>query len=601
MTDADLDRFMPDGAIERRNNSKIWTARIKVPKELHRVLGSADKKRSLKTTNEKEANARLVKVRMDFAREFAEKARINIPDDIDLLSQVQHYAVEREDEDEEFRQTWTYDDDEIEAARRLAINKFGYSEHAASLLADDIAFKVKHGLEHRKAERDRIKEALKARNEAAVFHDAMELVRRNGWNIGPGSQEFKQLSHFLLRMHADVARIADARDEGNYTTTFSDPILTKPALRKGSMIARPGETLIDYFQKYKRKTGPDTSEETWIKNERIVRVFADFAGPERPVNTLTRQDVHDFLEALDGWPIKATETAEFKGLRFRDIIEVNKRLKQPKPIISDKTKNSYLAGLGSFFRWLTSMKHVQDDLMFNVYLSVDKKTKKVFPYSADQLTTIFDSPLFRGCQNADDIDKPGNHQVRDWRYWLPLLAIYTGARLGELCQLECKDIKEAHGIDFIHITDDGGDDNKSVKNEGSIRVIPVHDELKRLGFVTFAAKAKGKGSRLFPQIVPDARGSFAGRPSALLNKYLRDIGVKTDRRHNFHSFRHNTADAFRMAGLEDDDFGQLLGHTQATTTNTYGVLKAGPLKDRYEKINSIAYPSIDLSGLYESI
>ena len=39
-------------------------------------------------------------------------------------------------------------------------------------------------------------------------------------------------------------------------------------------------------------------------------------------------------------------------------------------------------------------------------------------------------------------------------YWLPLLALYTGARLEELGQLRKKDIKESNGIWYINITDE---------------------------------------------------------------------------------------------------------------------------------------------------
>lgn len=36
--------------------------------------------------------------------------------------------------------------------------------------------------------------------------------------------------------------------------------------------------------------------------------------------------------------------------------------------------------------------------------------------------------------------------------WTPLLAAYTGARIGELVQLRAEDVRHEAGIDYIRIT-----------------------------------------------------------------------------------------------------------------------------------------------------
>ena len=63
----------------------------------------------------------------------------------------------------------------------------------------------------------------------------------------------------------------------------------------------------------------------------------------------------------------------------------------------------------------------------------------------------------------------------------------------------------------------------------------------------------------------DKRGYF-GEASKFFNGYFKAIGVKVDKRVNFHSFRHNVTDAFRAAGYLDEQHGVLLGHTKASTT-----------------------------------
>lgn len=71
--------------------------------------------------------------------------------------------------------------------------------------------------------------------------------------------------------------------------------------------------------------------------------------------------------------------------------------------------------------------------------------------------------------------------------------------------------------------------------------------------------------------------------------FFRAVGVKVDRRVNFHSFRHNVTDAFRAVGYLDEQHGVLLGHTKASTTGTYGVLPEGPLRDRVTMVEAIKF------------
>jgi hypothetical protein len=73
--------------------------------------------------------------------------------------------------------------------------------------------------------------------------------------------------------------------------------------------------------------------------------------------------------------------------------------------------------------------------------------------------------------------------------------------------------------------------------------------LIKLGFDKYHARAVALGAKQLFDIKPDARGYYSGEPSKFFGNYLRDIGVKSGRNLNFHSFRHTAADAFRRADL----------------------------------------------------
>ena len=232
-----------------------------------------------------------------------------------------------------------------------------------------------------------------------------------------------------------------------------------------------------------------------------------------------------------------------------------------------------------------------------MFIKIDKTEKKVFPYTLEQLQAIFHSPLFLGCQAEDKEYKPGNILVRDHRFWLPLVCLFSGARQGEICQLLTTDIQQLHGHWVLNITSED-DSSKHLKTKGSKRIVPIHPTLMELGLLELHKRMEAKKEKwLFPEIQADSRGNRAGRFSDFYGDYIRHIGVKTDKKVNFHSFRHSFADALRNGGYLDNQFAFLIGHTQNNVTGRYGTVQEGDIAMRVRLVLSVAYPGLDLSSL----
>ena len=75
------------------------------------------------------------------------------------------------------------------------------------------------------------------------------------------------------------------------------------------------------------------------------------------------------------------------------------------------------------------------------------------------------------------------------RFWIPLLGLYTGAWLNEICQLDVADVLEIENVWCISINADG-DPKKSVKNQYGCRDVPIHDNLVQLGFLDYVSQPK---------------------------------------------------------------------------------------------------------------
>jgi hypothetical protein len=72
-------------------------------------------------------------------------------------------------------------------------------------------------------------------------------------------------------------------------------------------------------------------------------------------------------------------------------------------------------------------------------------------------------------------------------FWVPLLGLYTGARIDELSQMFSDDIRQTNdGFWFLHIH---ANDGNSVKNRASKRRVPIHPDLISLGLIESRTQA----------------------------------------------------------------------------------------------------------------
>jgi integrase len=400
----------------------------------------------------------------------------------------------------------------------------------------------------------------------------------------------KKLGVHLLRADIQAHERMEERDAGRFDGEPTDKDVRRPSgVRK---VALPGQSIMELFERYKRENAGAMTADTWVQNEKIVTLFGEFVGMTSPPSVVTRKAVRDWKEQLHQWPKNATNMTSFRGLSFRAVIEKNRALK--KPTLSAKSINKYLSALSSFCAWLLANDFIGDYVTQRMFLKLDKKEQKVTSFSSEQLQTIFSSPLFRGCRGDGAEHQAGDVRIRDSRYWLALMALFSGARLGELAQLDVADVKLIGKTWCLHFTRQG-DRTKSIKTPGSERVVPIHSALVSLGLIDYHSTVAAAGHRkLFAELRPDARGFYSGLPSKFYGRYFKAIGVKTDSTTNFHSFRHTVADAFRRADYFDEQFAPLLGHTRGTTTGRYGVLPEAQLPQRVAMIEAIKYPDLTI-------
>ena len=225
----------------------------------------------------------------------------------------------------------------------------------------------------------------------------------------------------------------------------------------------------------------------------VLNQFQTFFGKNREINSIT---VDDYIN----W-------------RNTDLDHL-----APK---SQDTKNNIM---DVFFKWNIERKRVSENPVIKNKLSKKvrsdlqrDKGKDRKAYSNEQLQKIFDP------NTRSSIKKP-------CMFWLPLMALYTGARLEELAMVELSSIKEyEHGNYQLTFS--------KVKNEESYRTIPIHPDLIKFGlldYITDLKKIWKNVNHLFPYFKP-VKGRYTHKFSQEYGQFKRKLNIPAE--YDFHSFR----------------------------------------------------------------
>ena len=194
------------------------------------------------------------------------------------------------------------------------------------------------------------------------------------------------------------------------------------------------------------------------------------------------------------------------------------------------------------------------------------------PFTNEELHKIFHAPIYTGCKSEREWREPGDLVLRESaKFWVPLIALYSGMRLGEIIQLRRCDVQQQEGIWHFDIV--AGGENMKLKTVSSRRKVPVHPELLSMGLLDFVQAGQG---RLFDDIAMGPRfdeksgkDSWVDRFSKHFARHLKSVGAKR-RLNNFHSFRHNFEDACRNCGVAEDVRNALQGHGENGVSRAYG-------------------------------
>jgi integrase len=335
-----------------------------------------------------------------------------------------------------------------------------------------------------------------------------------------------------------------------------------------------------------KKKGNEWVKKTELDYQRVLDLAMSVIGKSKPASLINTDDVKSVRDTLAKLPSNITKTKGNAGKPLATLIAENPSA----PRMSPRTQNKYFSMFRGFLQWLVNEEEMPKMPGANIKVLGSGKNKAQgdrYPYSKEQLRRIFSSPLYRGCSSRLRRAKPGPEVYRDGYYWIPLVALYSGLRLGEIVQLGTADVKQDGDVTYFDVSLAEGD-GKHLKTGSSERRVPVHAKLIEFGLLDHIQMARmQKKARVFHDIKPGKDGYFSHNFSKWWGRYTRSIKVHTDKT-AFHSFRHNFTDALREAEVPESIAKGLVGHADRSVHAGYG--KGASIQKLSEHLNRIEYP-----------
>lgn len=437
-----------------------------------------------------------------------------------------------------------------------------------------------------------------AENNFVLIDWAVEsLIRRNRWHVERDSLKYRELSRHLMRGWIRALETSFQRDRGEYLEGAVTPMPASKvpsAAEAGQGKPKKGEGLRDYLDAYLREQKQHVKVNALKDARATIRQFLECNG-DRVVTAYTRADMAHFKRMLAKAPARVEKL--YPGIPLPKAVERNR--KDGHPLLKSNSIRNKLSTLAAFGSWLESNVPGVDAQNFKTTLPPKRDAERMEPFSPEEVRQILNAKSFTGCESERNQLKEGDYKIRDWRFWLPLVAAFTGARLNEITQLKVADIENVAGIWTFRITDSGV--GQSLKNENSRRLVPVHPHLIELGLLGYRDMAvTNRHEDLFHQIPLDGDGRRSHHAGKWFRKFLQRIGIKNEGDlGGSHRWRHTLPDALRAAGVDDYQIAHVLGHRidVAKMTAHYGRDVTMTLEQKRTLLAKASYPSVDFSLL----
>ncbi|GAD10068.1 hypothetical protein GFGA_1c0804 [Gluconobacter frateurii NBRC 103465] len=313
----------------------------------------------------------------------------------------------------------------------------------------------------------------------------------------------------------------------------------------------------------------DTIKGTKTTLDLFIEAFGDL-----PVNQVTGTTAGDFHDLLLGLP--TTHGKSKNRLPIRKAVEAAKE--QGLETVSGKTVKNHFSRLSSLWSVLVQREIVARNPWSQWSFNTTKKTERRC-WTDEELLLLTQAQW--------------EHRGISRRTYAGMVnvALYTGLRLGEICNLRSQDIENIQGMACFHVRPHP-EDGWSPKSVAGTRLVPIHSQLIKAGIMSFL---KPEQHFLFPDLPTSSegvRGAAFGQAFSKLKTKL-DLPAEI----TFHSFRHTVSTKLRNqnASFRELWIDRVLGHEAShRSQGTMNYTSSIDVQNLKSVIEALEFPTFKL-------
>ena len=286
----------------------------------------------------------------------------------------------------------------------------------------------------------------------------------------------------------------------------------------------------------------------------------------KPIGEYTKIDGRDFRNSLLKIPKNRKKVKRYRDKTLKEVMKLDI---PPSDKMSFENQSKLISRMTSCWNFFEDEypEYVSENVFKSKSIRVNpvKRKDRRGEFTEDDLHLIFNPKTY--IPAVFDNPTGRKNTIQYPHYFVPILGVFTGCRLEELCMMRCKDITKVNGLWLYRIREEGeyGDEETTVKTASSERDIPLHSALvNTLGFVRYVKHINKLGhERVFHEL-KKVGGRYSHNFGRFFNeKYLKQIGLKNSGKPlSFHSLRHSIETHLTNQNVNPRYIDFLQGHSQ---------------------------------------
>jgi integrase len=352
-----------------------------------------------------------------------------------------------------------------------------------------------------------------------ILEEIQERLAKAGYVL-KGGTDWRAVQ-LLARAMVAAYSTASAHASGDWSFTYGDRLVTADLAPAGAAQGLTLRELIARFRGDPARAGMHAKSAQQYNT--ALRTLQEVVGRDTPANAVTREDCRQVRQRLID-----------KGLQASTI-------------------SGYMTHVSTLMSWAQKEEYVDRNPARGLALKSGPHARDLkHPFSEAQLRRIFSARDWRDAKKNDPAI-----------YFIPLTSLYGGLRITEACQLLTTDVRLQENIWIISVEPGPG---KKLKSRAAQRIVPVHPDLIRLGFIEYArSRPEGQLFDLPTDSLAGPGGAFGKRFARFLKRVNAD-----EPRTSFHSFRHVWRDMLKNAHVPEELAREVGGWSGRGASSLYG-------------------------------